>query len=58
MYVEQKSSILHTLKTFYFHCINELDKSGRYPRTLDYITTYSWGIKGFNKPLFYGVKLP
>ena len=20
--------------------------------------TYSWGIKGFNKPLFYVVKLP
>ena len=20
--------------------------------------TYSWGIKGFDKPIFYGVKLP
>ena len=23
-----------------------------------YLKTYSWGIKGFNKSLFYGVKLP
>ena len=22
------------------------------------LCTYSWGIKGFDKPLFYGVKLP
>ena len=37
------------------------DSDGRFlpiMATNTYVHIYSWGIKGFNKSLFYGVKLP